>query len=404
MVQKFIRSSLLLLVLLAAAIAVPAVGAQSTDTVELVGTIQSMTANSITVNAQAVDISAAQINTALEIGAVVQVQGTLIAGGGIMAREVNAVQNGVQPGEVEITGTLESFSGTVMVVAGQTIDVTGAQIGAGVAVGQMVRVHAMVMAGNTWQAREVSLFVAPPSTGTPVPPGPVGEFEIVGTLDQIGNGFIVVSGQNINIAGAEIKNALLVGVLVKVHVTQVNGELVAREVENAVMAGDNSNANDNNTNANNNSNVNGNLNDNSNSNDNNDDNGNVNSNANDNTSSAAVSMDEAIAKVLAVYPNTTVVSIELTTKFGGTLVWEIKTANRVEVTIDATTGVILTIDQRGGSSSGSGGSNINNNDNRSDDNGNFNNNSNDNNDDHGGDRGGSDDSGSDDGMGGDGMG
>jgi hypothetical protein len=57
------------------------------------------------------------------------------------------------------------------------------------------------------------------------------EIEIVGTLQQIGDGFIVVSGQRIGVIGAEIKNPLVVGAL-------VNGQLVAREVENADLDDD----------------------------------------------------------------------------------------------------------------------------------------------------------------------
>lgn len=409
MSRKHLQHTLvLLLVLMAAAFVLPAVAAQTVDTIELVGVVENMTANSITVNQQVVDVSTAQINTPIEIGAVVKVQGILAADGSIVAREVNAAENGILPGEVEITGTLESFSGTTMVVGGQTIDVSTAQIGTGVALGQMVKVHATATGANSWQAREVSLFVAPPES-TPDPSSPVGEFEITGTLQQIGNGFIVVSGQTISIAGAEIKNSLLVGVLVKAHVSLVNGALVAREVENAVASNDNANANDNNANANDN---NANANDNNvnannvNANDNNVNANDNNVNANDNNSAAVVTMEEAIAKVLAIYPNTTIASIELTTKFGDRLVWEVKTANRVEVNIDAITGVILTIDQPGsGGGSGNGGddnlnNNANNNDNNNannNDNNNANANGNDNGDDSGGM--GGDSSGGSEGMG-----
>lgn len=336
MSRKFFqRAAVLMTILIAAAFVVPVAVAQTDDSIELVGVVESMTTNSITVSQQVVDISAAEINTPLEIGSVVKVQGTLAADGSIIAREVNPSQDGILPGEFEITGTLQ----------------------------------------------------------------------------QIGSGFIVVSGQTISVVGAEIKNALVVGELVKVHVTLVNGALTAREVENAVADDDNDdNANANDNDASDNANANDdNFND-------NDDNVNANDNddnTNDNTSTAAVSVADAVSKVLAVYPNTTIVRIELTTKFGGTLVWEVKTANGVEVIIDATTGAILTIDERGG---GNGGDdNLNNNNNRDDDNANANDNNNDNDDDNSNDNAnnndndddssgmGGDDSGDDDGgMGGDG--
>ncbi len=241
---------------------------------------------------------------------------------------------------------------------------------------------------------------------------PVGETEITGVLESISSGSIVVSGQTINIVNAEIKNMLIVGSTVKVHVSAVGGALAAREVETTAIVDDNSNTNSNanaNDNSNANSNANGNSNSNSNANSNANDNTNTNSNANsnDNTNSnsndnsntsAAVSAQQAIDIVLQVYPTTDILSIELTSKFGDTLVWEVKIRNGIELNIDAQTAVILTIDRHGNdnnqNNNGNQNGNVNGNDNTDDHGGmgsddNQNGNSNDNNDDHGGDNGGS---------------
>jgi LysM repeat protein len=59
------------------------------------------------------------------------------------------------------------------------------------------------------------------------------EVELVGVLEQAGDGFIVVSGQTISIVGAEIKDPLTGGETVKVHYSIVGGQAVAREVERA---------------------------------------------------------------------------------------------------------------------------------------------------------------------------
>lgn len=242
---------------------------------------------------------------------------------------------------------------------------------------------------------------------------PTAETEITGVLEKITSGSVVVSGQTISIVGAEIKNPLVVGGSVKVHASTVNGVLTAREIESVPTAGADDNNNDNgNANANDNTNANGNLN----SNDNIDDNG------NDNISTMTppgVSLQQAIDIVLAVYPTTDILSIELTSKFGGTQVWEVKIRNGIELNIDAQSSAILTIERRGDNNNGGSGSNGNlngngnSNDNR-DDNGNLNGNNNgndnnddhgndngnDNNDDHGGNRGGgSDDGGGDDSSG-----
>ncbi|MBL8131345.1 MAG: PepSY domain-containing protein [Anaerolineae bacterium] len=381
---------------LALMILVPGAAAQDAQSVELVGVIEALTVSSITVNQQVVDIAGAELNTPLVVGALVQVEGAWRADGTIAAREVNAPGVGVQAGEAELVGTLESISGTLLVVNGQTIDATGAQIRGTLAIGQPVRIHAVAAGPFLWRAREVEQVQA--RVGDPSPSPIAGEFEIVGTLDSIDGATVVVSGQIISLSGAEIKDPLVVGTLVKAHVSNIAGVLTAREIELALpgQAGDdNSNAN-------------------ANSNDNSDDD---NGNANDNVavgSLPATSLQQAIAEVLRVYPTARIRSVELTTRFGGTLVWEIETNNRIEVIVDAQTGAILVIDRpgRGGADdngngnandngsddNSNGNSNDNSNDNGSDDNSNGN--SNDNSNDNGSDDGSNDNSGGDDGMGG----
>ena len=230
-------------------------------------------------------------------------------------------------------------------------------------------------------------------TATPPQPTPVGEFEIIGNLESINSGFIVVSGQTISIIGAEINDPLMLHTRVKVHASFVNGQFIAREVE---YDDDDDNGN-----------LNGNANSNSNTNQNGNANSNTNGNDNVNVTPAVtpmVTLQQAIASVLEVYPTTSIRSVELKTRFGGTLVWEIEIANRTELTIDAASGAILTIEQRGDddNDNGNGNNNDNNDDGDVNGNGNFNGNGNsndnqndngqnnnvngnDNNDDHGGD-------------------
>jgi len=111
--------------------------------------------------------------------------------------------------------------------------------------------------------------------------------ELVGVVDEFGADYIIVNGQRINIVAAtEMKDAVAVGALVKVHIlTNPDGTLVAREIELANMD-DNSNVNGN-DNDDDQSNENSNSNTNSNSNDNDDDDSNGNdddSNGNDDDS------------------------------------------------------------------------------------------------------------------------
>ncbi|KAB2861724.1 MAG: hypothetical protein F9K46_08065, partial [Anaerolineae bacterium] len=127
--------------------------------VELIGEIQAMDLDTITVSGQIVDLTMAEINTALEIGAVVKVQGWLLEDGTILAREVNDLNDDDQSDdpltdEVEIVGILSAYEGTTMTIAGQAVDVSEAEIKAGVEVDEYVKAHGTIVDG-VWVAREV---------------------------------------------------------------------------------------------------------------------------------------------------------------------------------------------------------------------------------------------------------
>lgn len=221
----------------------PAMAQETTSAVEIevVGLVQAVSQNTITVNNQVVNISDAEINVSLQVGAAVKVQGALV-NGQIRAREVNPAEAGILPGEVEIVGVLESFEGGIMMVGGLRIDVQNAELkDAAFVVGELVKVHATFSASaGLWVAREAEVFTPKADdmdddddNDDDLPPG-AGEFEIVGTLDEVGEGFIVVSGQTISLAsGAEIKGALVIGALVKVEGSLTDGAWVAREVKRA---------------------------------------------------------------------------------------------------------------------------------------------------------------------------
>ncbi len=387
--RKLSLASVVTIIVLITAIFISNVVAQTTDpqsdsTIQFVGAVEGMTANTITVNQQFIDITVAEINVGLEAGVVVQVEASVNEGGFLVAQRVNPAAAGAVPGELEIIGTVETFDGATLVVNGQSFDVSAATVGADVAVGQLVAVHASANGQGGWIARDAAVTTATaPAAGT---------FTVAGTLQSIGSGTITVSGQPINIASAQVPNILLLGTWVRAQVQGPAGQLTALTVESgAASAGfstsgdDNTNTNANtngnaNTNDNGNTNTNGNANTNTNgnTNTNTNDNSNTNGNTNDNTSPApAITAQQAIDIVLAVYPTTAIRSIELTTRFGNTLVWEVKISNRITVIVDAMTGVILTIDRPGD-------------DDNSNTNGNTNDNSNDNSDDNGGNGGGND--------------
>ncbi len=93
---------------------------------------------------------------------------------------------------------------------------------------------------------------------------------------------------------------------------------------------------------------------------------------------APLTEQDAIKRVLEIYPNTSIVKIEQTVKFGDTLVWEVLTSHGIEINISVGCGVILTIEQKGSDNTNSN-SNSNGNANANDNtNTNSNSNSNDN--------------------------
>jgi hypothetical protein len=236
----------------------PSAPAPATGAVELVGAITAFdaAARTIAVNGLTVDVSKAQIAVRLAVGQTVKIEGRQQANGTVLASQVRlTLRSGIHAGEAEISGVVERLMARQMVVNGLTIDIARAQIGAGVAVGATVRVHATLTNAEMWAAREVHVVAnagqpedKPGPQGTPDPQGTPGpedkpgqandNAELVGTLDQIGAGFIVVSGQTIDISTAEIKGTLVVGALVKVHVSMQGGVLTAREVELALNTDD----------------------------------------------------------------------------------------------------------------------------------------------------------------------
>jgi hypothetical protein len=227
-----------LLVALALLLAVPQVLArQDDDTVELVGLIETVRVDEIEVNGLLIYTAGAEINVPLEVDQPVKVEGALLTDGAIQAREIDAAERGLLPGEIEIVGTLASLDAFQAEVNGLVFDVRTAEVQSGLELGERVKVHASLSPEGTWIAREIERYI----------PGEddmmddqrddgddlddKGEFEIVGTLDEIGDGFIQVSGQVIDTASAEIEGQLVIGALVKVEGYVIDGAWIAREVE-----------------------------------------------------------------------------------------------------------------------------------------------------------------------------
>lgn len=341
------------------------VNSQTSEDVEVVGSVEAMTLNTITVNQLEIDVTSAEMNIPIEVGTIVEVKGELSTNGTITAHEVNAVDDEFELGEAEIIGLLESFDGTTMLINGQTIDVSEADVHDGITFGGFVLVHAILQDDDdVWIARSAESFVASELDDEL----DEGELILIGTLEVLGNQELTVAGQPISIDATEteIHDILIVGVRVKVRVRITNDEWLALEIENSLSRKEV----ENNTNSNQNNNAN--------------DSRNSNSNSNDNSASTNSSISEqaVIDMVLEIYPNTRVTSINLLEKFGGTLVWEVQTSHGIELNINAESGVILSI-QRGNDANNNVNTNLHNNTNlninqndNNNDNANFNSNQN----------------------------
>lgn len=257
----------------APATARPVLQDDSNTEVELIGVIDAMTTATITVNGLVIDISGAEIKLALAVGVEVKVQGSL-EGGVIVAREVYSPQdddsgNDDDPNRrdaLEIRGLLSAINGTSYVIGGQAIDGSAAEIDPALAIRMIAEAWVTIDANGVWVAREIAPLSEDDddfSTDTQV--------EYTGTLNAIGSDSILVGSLTFSTVGAELEDPLVVGILVKVEATLVDGALVARKVS-PQLEGDDDNGNDN-------------ADDNSND---NDDNGNGNDNDDNGNDNAAV--------------------------------------------------------------------------------------------------------------------
>lgn len=225
-----------------------ALAQDSLGEVEVVGVIKTVEGTTITVNGLRIETASAQIKTVLAVDAAVKVEGVLQPDETILALEVKAAEeDDLLPGEIEIVGTLEMRSPAVAIVNKLVFDISAAQVQPDLAIGDVVKVHARLGDGSTWLAREIERFV-PDDSSAAMPDGYVvpplvemddHELEIVGVLEEIGEGYVVVSGQRFDTTGAEIKGQLVVGALVKLELIRLDsGILVVREVKLTTFSDD----------------------------------------------------------------------------------------------------------------------------------------------------------------------
>ena len=230
------------------------------NTVEIVGVVQAVQGNVVTVNQLQIDISTARVKVSPRVGFGIKIEGVLQPTGTVVASEVTSWQNMSTVAQAEISGQIQSITGTQIVIGRQTIDISKAQLKTKLAVGLTVHLHVIFRNGQLIASEIEAENHSAKSAATPEPTEratlqreePTAEAteavepeatqeaqaeaddasELTGTVQQVGNGFVVVAGQQIDISNAEVKGNLVAGTVVKLHVINKNGQLIAREIEN----------------------------------------------------------------------------------------------------------------------------------------------------------------------------
>ncbi|MEN4010666.1 MAG: DUF5666 domain-containing protein [Bellilinea sp.] len=182
-----------------------------------------------------------RIGNNIQVGSYVDVDGYVI--NGVMTAEEIKLEDdrrsaktpGTPNVEMEFIGVIESIQNGVYVISGKTV-LTNArtEIEGSLAVGMKVEVHAALQPDGAYLAREIELVLSDDDVWKTMPPGAAGdEVEFIGVIESIQNGALVVGGKTlITTPSTEIKAALAIGVLVKVHAfLQPDGTYLAREIE-----------------------------------------------------------------------------------------------------------------------------------------------------------------------------
>jgi len=143
--------------------------------------------------------------------------------------------------EMEFAGAVDSIGSNAWSIGGLVVGVTAStEITGEPVVGDIVRVHALVLDGSTLVAREIAraeaaLGAEPTPVATPVAGE---EIEFFGSVVNIASDAWTVGDQTFAITSAtEIKGTISVGDPVKVHaLVQPDLSLTAREIETATEA------------------------------------------------------------------------------------------------------------------------------------------------------------------------
>jgi hypothetical protein len=255
-VQMFRILSWLAMTLLTLLIVPPGAALAKDGIVEINGVVQSRPAGPLgdwsvagrVVRTDAATIFKEELGPA-SVGAVVEVKGTLLADGVVLAQRIEVKQpagNSVPPpGQIqgEVTGTVEALPASGLsgkwMIAGRTVLVlTTTQINqehGGVAIGAVVEVHGTLNADQSITATRIEVKASAVASANPGVP----QVELLGRIDSLPAGLLgswAVAGRSVLVNAATLLNAehgtFAVGATVEVHAAKGDdGALTAVKIE-----------------------------------------------------------------------------------------------------------------------------------------------------------------------------
>ena len=177
------------------------------------------------IDGKTVLVAGAEIKDFIQEGDVVRVEAVDNGDGTYTALEIELVDDDDVTGtKVKFVGVVESMGSDQWVIDGKTVLVAGAEIKDFIQEGDVVRVEAVDNGDGTYTALEIELVDDDDVTGTKV--------KFVGVVESMGSDQWVIDGKTVLVAGAEIKDFIQEGDVVRVEaVDNGDGTYTALEIE-----------------------------------------------------------------------------------------------------------------------------------------------------------------------------
>ncbi|MBI5931102.1 MAG: hypothetical protein HY862_17465 [Chloroflexi bacterium] len=177
----------------------------------VLGRLQALDATSVEVAGRTFDTTNAEVEADLTVGDWVMVTFTVAEDGTLIASSVAAAEL-PQPSNAPehpamMVGELEALNADSIVVRGQTFDTTNAEVEAGLAVGDWVRVEFTVATDGSLVATKVAKLQLPQHPNS---------FSTIGELTELNTDTALIGGLTYDVTGATIEEGVEVGDLVRV--------------------------------------------------------------------------------------------------------------------------------------------------------------------------------------------